>query len=129
MVGIRYEGPKGGPGMREMLNPTSAIVGRGLGSTVALITDGRFSGATRGAAIGHVSPEAAVGGPIALVEEGDMISIDIMGHSIQLEVSDEELTRRKAAWKPRQPKITTGYLARYAALVTSGNRGAILEAK
>ena len=129
VVVIRYEGPKGGPGMREMLNPTSAIVGRGLGSTVALITDGRFSGATRGAAIGHVSPEAAVGGPIALVEEGDMISIDIMGHSIQLEVSDEELARRKAAWKPRQPKITTGYLARYAALVTSGNRGAILEAK
>ena len=115
--------------MREMLNPTSAIVGRGLGSTVALITDGRFSGATRGAAIGHVSPEAAVGGPIALVEEGDTISIDIMGNSIRLEISDEEMERRRAAWKPRQPKITTGYLARYAALVTSGNRGAILEAK
>ena len=129
VVVIRYEGPKGGPGMREMLNPTSAIVGRGLGSTVALITDGRFSGATRGAAIGHVSPEAAVGGPIALVEEGDTISIDIMANTIQLEVSDEELEKRKAAWKPRQPKITTGYLARYAALVTSGNRGAILEAK
>ena len=115
--------------MREMLNPTSAIVGRGLGSTVALITDGRFSGATRGAAIGHVSPEAAVGGPIALVEEGDTISIDIMANTIHLEVSDEELAKRKAAWKPRQPKITTGYLARYASLVTSGNRGAILEAK
>ena len=129
VVVIRYEGPKGGPGMREMLNPTSAIVGRGLGSTVALITDGRFSGATRGAAIGHVSPEAAVGGPIALVEEGDTISIDIMANTIQLEVSDEELNKRKAAWKPRQPKITTGYLARYASLVTSGNRGAILEAK
>ena len=115
--------------MREMLNPTSAIVGRGLGSTVALITDGRFSGATRGAAIGHVSPEAAVGGPIALVQEGDTISIDIMANRIQLEISDEEMEARRAEWKPRQPKITTGYLARYAALVTSGNRGAILEAK
>mgnify|MGYP005798181615 FL=1 len=115
--------------MREMLNPTSAIVGRGLGSTVALITDGRFSGATRGAAIGHVSPEAAVGGPIALVKEGDTISIDIMANRIQLEISDEEMEARRAEWKPRQPKITTGYLARYAALVTSGNRGAILEAK
>ena len=129
VVVIRYEGPKGGPGMREMLNPTSAIVGRGLGSTVALITDGRFSGATRGAAIGHVSPEAAVGGPIALVKEGDTISIDIMANRIQLEISDEEMEARRAEWKPRQPKITTGYLARYAALVTSGNRGAILEAK
>ena len=127
VVVIRYEGPKGGPGMREMLNPTSAIMGRGLGSTVALITDGRFSGATRGAALGHVSPEAAVGGPIALVEEGDVIAIDIMANTINVKVSEEELEKRRAAWKPRQPKITTGYLARYAALVTSGNRGAILE--
>ncbi len=128
VVVIRYEGPKGGPGMREMLNPTSAIMGMGLGSTVALITDGRFSGATRGAAIGHVSPEAAVGGPIALVEEGDTISIDIVNHSINVKVSDEELAKRKNSWKPREPKITTGYLARYAAMVTSGNRGAVLEA-
>ena len=119
MVVIRYEGPKGGPGMREMLNPTSAIAGMGLGSSVALITDGRFSGASRGASIGHVSPEAAVGGPIALVEEGDMIEIDINNLSIKLDVSDEELAKRKAAWKPRQPKVTTGYLARYAAMVTS----------
>ncbi len=127
VVVIRYEGPKGGPGMREMLNPTSAIAGMGLGSTVALITDGRFSGASRGASIGHVSPEAAVGGPIALVEEGDMIEIDINNYSITLKVSDEELARRKAAWTPREPKVTTGYLARYASMVTSGNRGAILE--
>ena len=127
VVVIRYEGPKGGPGMREMLNPTSAIAGMGLGSTVALITDGRFSGASRGASIGHVSPEAAVGGPIALVEEGDMIEIDINNYSITLKVSDEELAKRKAAWTPREPKVTTGYLARYAAMVTSGNRGAILE--
>lgn len=127
VVVIRYEGPKGGPGMREMLNPTSAIMGRGLGSTVALITDGRFSGATRGAAIGHVSPEAAVGGNIALVENGDIIEIDIMANKINIKVSDEELAKRRAAWKPRQPKITTGYLARYAAMVTSGNTGAILE--
>ena len=127
VVVIRYEGPKGGPGMREMLNPTSAIMGRGLGSTVALITDGRFSGATRGAAIGHVSPEAAVGGPIALVEEGDIIEIDIPNHSINVRLSDEELAARRAKWQPRAPRITTGYLARYAALVTSGNRGAILE--
>ncbi|MGI5896698.1 MAG: dihydroxy-acid dehydratase [Oscillospiraceae bacterium] len=127
VVIIRYEGPKGGPGMREMLNPTSAIVGRGLGSTVALITDGRFSGATRGAAIGHVSPEAAVGGNIALIEEGDIIDIDINSNSINIRINEEELAKRRAAWKPRQPKITTGYLARYAALVTSGNRGAILE--
>lgn len=126
VVVIRYEGPKGGPGMREMLGPTSAIVGRGLGSQVALITDGRFSGATRGAAIGHVSPEAAVGGPIALVEEGDLITIDIPKNTITLEVSEEEMARRKAAWVPRTPAITTGYLARYAASVTSGNRGAIL---
>ena len=127
VVVIRYEGPKGGPGMREMLNPTSAIAGMGLGSSVALITDGRFSGASRGASIGHVSPEAAVGGPIALVEEGDIIEIDIDACSLNLKVSDEELARRKAAWTPREPKITTGYLARYARLVTSGNRGAILE--
>ena len=127
VVVIRYEGPKGGPGMREMLNPTSAIAGMGLGSSVALITDGRFSGASRGASIGHVSPEAAVGGPIALVQEGDIISIDIPNYRLELKVSDEELARRKAEWKPRTPKITTGYLARYASLVTSGNRGAILE--
>ena len=127
VVVIRYEGPKGGPGMREMLNPTSAIAGMGLGSTVALITDGRFSGASRGASIGHVSPEAAVGGPIALVEEGDMIEIDINNYSITLKVSDEELAKRKEAWTPREPKVTTGYLARYASMVTSGNRGAILE--
>lgn len=127
VVIIRYEGPKGGPGMREMLNPTSAIMGRGLGGSVALITDGRFSGATRGAAIGHVSPEAAVGGNIALVEEGDIIKIDIEANSINFEISEEELERRRANWKPRQPKITTGYLARYASMVTSGNRGAILE--
>ena len=113
--------------MREMLNPTSAIAGMGLGSTVALITDGRFSGASRGASIGHVSPEAAVGGPIALVEEGDIIEIDINNYSINLKVSDEELAKRKAAWTPREPKVTTGYLARYASMVTSGNRGAILE--
>jgi dihydroxy-acid dehydratase len=127
VVVIRYEGPKGGPGMREMLNPTSAIAGMGLGSTVALITDGRFSGASRGASIGHVSPEAAVGGPIALVEEGDIIEIDINNYSMNLKVSDDELARRRAAWTPREPKVTTGYLARYAAMVTSGNRGAILE--
>ncbi|KIR01428.1 Dihydroxy-acid dehydratase [Lachnospiraceae bacterium TWA4] len=127
VVVIRYEGPKGGPGMREMLNPTSAIAGMGLGSSVALITDGRFSGASRGASIGHVSPEAAVGGPIALVEEGDIIEIDIEACTLNLKVSDEELARRKAAWTPREPKVTTGYLARYARLVTSGNRGAILE--
>lgn len=129
VVVIRYEGPKGGPGMREMLNPTSAIAGMGLGSTVALITDGRFSGASRGASIGHVSPEAAVGGPIALVEEGDMIAIDIDNCSITLKVSDEELAERRKNWKPRQPKVTTGYLARYASLVTSANRGAILQIK
>ena len=127
VVVIRYEGPKGGPGMREMLNPTSAIAGMGLGSSVALITDGRFSGASRGASIGHVSPEAAVGGPIALVEEGDIIKINIPELKLEVAVSDEEMERRRAAWTPRQPKITTGYLARYAAMVTSGNRGAILE--
>ena len=129
VVVIRYEGPKGGPGMREMLNPTSAIAGMGLGSCVALITDGRFSGASRGASIGHVSPEAAVGGPIALVEEGDIIKIDIPANKLELAVSDEELAARRAKWQPRQPEITTGYLARYAAMVTSGNRGAILEIK
>ena len=129
VVVIRYEGPKGGPGMREMLNPTSAIAGMGLGSSVALITDGRFSGASRGASIGHVSPEAAVGGPIALVEEGDIIKIDINANTLDIDVSDEELERRRANWKPREPKITTGYLARYASLVTSGNKGAILEHK
>ena len=127
VVVIRYEGPKGGPGMREMLNPTSAIAGMGLGSTVALITDGRFSGASRGASIGHVSPEAAVGGPIALVEEGDRILIDIPNNKLELLVSDEELAARKAKWQPREPRVTTGYLARYTKMVTSGNRGAILE--
>lgn len=127
VVVIRYEGPKGGPGMREMLNPTSAICGMGLGESVALITDGRFSGATRGASIGHVSPEAAAGGTIALVEEGDLISIDIPQCKIQLEVSEEELARRKAAWVCPEPKIKTGYLARYAKLVSSADKGAILE--
>ena len=127
VVVIRYEGPKGGPGMREMLNPTSAIAGMGLGSSVALITDGRFSGASRGASIGHVSPEAAVGGPIALVEEGDIISINIPENRLDVKVSDEELAARRAKWQPRDPKVTTGYLSRYRELVTSGNRGAILE--
>jgi dihydroxy-acid dehydratase len=127
VVVIRYEGPKGGPGMREMLNPTSAIAGMGLGSSVALITDGRFSGASRGASIGHVSPEAALGGPIAFVEEGDIIKINIPELTLELAVSDEELAARKAKWQPREPKVTTGYLKRYAAMVTSGNRGAILE--
>ena len=127
VVVIRYEGPKGGPGMREMLNPTSQIAGMGLGSSVALITDGRFSGASRGASIGHVSPEAAVGGAIALIEEGDIIQIDIPNHTLNVKVSDEEMARRKANWQPREPKVKTGYLARYAALVTSGDRGAVLE--
>ncbi|HJB56617.1 MAG TPA: dihydroxy-acid dehydratase [Candidatus Flavonifractor intestinipullorum] len=127
VVVIRYEGPKGGPGMREMLNPTSAICGMGLGESVALITDGRFSGATRGASIGHVSPEAAAGGPIALVQEGDIISIDIPNHAISVQLSDEELAARKAAWVCPEPKIKTGYLARYAKLVSSADRGAILE--
>ncbi len=127
VVVIRYEGPKGGPGMREMLNPTSAIAGMGLGSSVALITDGRFSGASRGASIGHVSPEAAVGGPIALVDEGDQIRIDIPANKLELAVSDEVLAERRKNWQPREPKITTGYLARYANLVTSGNTGAILK--
>ena len=129
MVVIRYEGPKGGPGMREMLNPTSAIAGMGLGSSVALITDGRFSGASRGASIGHVSPEAAVGGPIAFVEEGDIISINIPENTLNVKVSDEVLEERKKNWQPREPKVTTGYLSRYRELVTSGNRGAILEVK
>ena len=127
VVVIRYEGPKGGPGMREMLNPTSAIAGMGLGSSVALITDGRFSGASRGASIGHVSPEAAVGGPIALVEEGDIISINIPELKLEIKVSDEEMQARREKWQPREPKVTSGYLSRYAAMVTSGNRGAILE--
>lgn len=127
VVVIRYEGPKGGPGMREMLNPTSAIAGMGLGSSVALITDGRFSGASRGASIGHVSPEAAVCGPIALVEEGDIISINIPELTLNVKVSDEELAARRAKWQPREPEVTTGYLSRYRELVTSGNRGAILE--
>ena len=129
VVVIRYEGPKGGPGMREMLNPTSAIAGMGLGSTVALITDGRFSGATRGASIGHVCPEAQVGGPIALVEEGDIISIDIDNHRLDVKVSDEELAARKAKWSAPTPQVTSGYLARYASLVTSADRGAVLEVK
>lgn len=129
VVVIRYEGPKGGPGMREMLNPTSAIQGMGLGSTVALITDGRFSGATRGAAIGHVCPEAAMGGTIAFVKDGDTIAIDINNHSIELKVSDEELAARKQGWVPKEPKIKTGYAARYASLVTSANKGAVLEIK
>ena len=127
VVVIRYEGPKGGPGMREMLNPTSAIAGMGLGSSVALITDGRFSGASRGASIGHVSPEAAVGGPIALVREGDIISINIPKMKLEVKVSDEEMAERRAKWEPRKPEVTTGYLARYREMVTSGNRGAILE--
>ena len=127
VVVIRYEGPKGGPGMREMLNPTSAIAGMGLGSTVALITDGRFSGASRGASIGHVCPEAAVGGPIALVEEGDIIAIDINANTINVKISDEEMQARRAKWQPREPKITSGYLARYASLVSAACKGAVLE--
>ena len=129
IVVIRYEGPKGGPGMREMLNPTSAIMGMGLGSTVALITDGRFSGATRGASIGHVSPEAAAGGPIALIKDGDIIDIDINANTINVRLSDEEFAKRRAEWKPREPKINTGYLARYASLVTSADKGAVLKVK
>ena len=129
VVVIRYEGPKGGPGMREMLNPTSAVAGMGLGSSVALITDGRFSGASRGASIGHVSPEAAVGGPIALIEEGDIIAIDIPANTINVKVSDEEMAKRKEAWTPKEPKVKTGYLARYASMVTSADKGAILQIK
>ena len=127
VVVIRYEGPKGGPGMREMLNPTSAIAGMGLGSSVALITDGRFSGASRGASIGHIAPEAAVGGPIALIEEGDIIAIDIPANTINVKVSDEELAARREKWTPREPKVKTGYLARYASMVTSADKGAILK--
>ena len=127
VVVIRYEGPKGGPGMREMLNPTSAIAGMGLGSSVALITDGRFSGASRGASIGHVCPEAAVGGPIALVEEGDIISIDIDNHRLDVKISDEEMAVRREKWQPRKPQVTSGYLARYAAMAAPASRGAILE--
>ena len=127
VVVIRYEGPKGGPGMREMLNPTSAIAGMGLGSTVALITDGRFSGASRGASIGHVSPEAAVGGPIALVEEGDIIKINIPALTLELDVPEETLAKRKEGWQPRAPKVTEGYLARYAQMVTSGATGAVMK--
>jgi dihydroxy-acid dehydratase len=127
VVVIRYEGPKGGPGMQEMLAPTANIMGMGLGSSVALITDGRFSGGTRGACIGHVSPEAAAGGPIALVKDGDVISIDIPGRKIELEVSDTELAERKKQWRPPQPKFTSGWLARYAAMVTSANTGAVLR--
>ena len=127
VVVIRYEGPKGGPGMREMLNPTSAIAGMGFGSSVALITDGRFSGASRGASIGHISPEAAVGGPIALVEEGDIIAIDIPANAINVKVSDEVLAERRAKWQPREPKVKSGYLARYASMVTSADKGAILQ--
>ncbi|HOB21497.1 MAG TPA: dihydroxy-acid dehydratase, partial [Bacillota bacterium] len=127
VIVIRNEGPKGGPGMREMLQPTSAVVGMGLDKDVALITDGRFSGATRGAAIGHVSPEAARGGPIALVQEGDLIEIDIPNKKLELLVSDEELARRREAYKPKEPKIKTGYLARYAKLVTSANTGGVFE--
>ena len=127
VVVIRYEGPKGGPGMREMLAVTAALAGQGLDKQVALITDGRFSGATRGASLGHCSPEAAVGGPIALVEEGDMITLDINNYKITLEVSDEELEKRRAAWKAPEPKVKTGYLARYAKLVSSADKGAILE--
>ncbi|MBO7514980.1 MAG: dihydroxy-acid dehydratase, partial [Lachnospiraceae bacterium] len=126
VVVIRYEGPKGGPGMREMLNPTSAIAGMGLGSSVALITDGRFSGASRGASIGHVSPEAAVGGPIALIHEGDIIRIDIPANTLDVLVSDEELEARRKEWKPREPKVKEGYLARYEKMVTSANLGAVL---
>ncbi|MCI9083039.1 MAG: dihydroxy-acid dehydratase [Lachnospiraceae bacterium] len=127
VVVIRYEGPKGGPGMREMLNPTSAIAGMGLGSTVALITDGRFSGASRGASIGHVSPEAAVGGTIALVEEGDTIKINIPEMKLELDVAEDVLAKRKAKWQPREPKVTEGYLARYAQMVTSGAKGAVMK--
>jgi dihydroxy-acid dehydratase len=127
VVVIRYEGPKGGPGMQEMLSPTSYIMGAGLGESVALITDGRFSGGTRGACIGHISPEAAVGGPIGLIKEGDVIEIDIPNHSINVKVSDEELASRKQQWKPRPPRITTGYLAKYATMATSADTGAVLK--
>ena len=128
VVVIRYEGPSGGPGMREMLSPTSEIAGMGLDKDVALITDGRFSGATRGASIGHVAPEAALGGPIAFIEEGDIIDIDILNHSMNVRVSDEEMAARKAKWQPREPRIKKGYLVRYASLVTSADKGAVLQA-
>lgn len=128
VVVIRYEGPKGGPGMREMLSPTSEIAGMGLDKDVALITDGRFSGATRGASIGHVAPEAALGGPIAFIEEGDIIDIDITNHSMNVRVSDKEMSARKARWQPREPRIKKGYLVRYASLVTSADKGAVLQA-
>ena len=127
VVVIRYEGPRGGPGMREMLSPTSAIVGMGLGESVALITDGRFSGVTRGAAIGHISPEAAEGGPLALVVEGDTINIDIPNRRLDLMVSDEVLSLRREQWRPPEPKVKTGYLYRYSRMVTSANTGAVLE--
>jgi dihydroxy-acid dehydratase len=127
VIVIRHEGPRGGPGMREMLAPTSAVVGMGLDHDVALITDGRFSGGTRGAAIGHISPEAAEGGPIALVRNGDRIEIDIPARRLNLLVPEAELKKRRAAWKPPQPKITTGYLARYARMVRSAGTGAVLE--
>ena len=127
VIVIRYEGPKGGPGMREMLSPTSAIVGMGFDKDVALLTDGRFSGATRGAAMGHISPEAMAGGTIGLVEEGDIISIDIPNKKLELNVSDQELAKRRKSYVKPEPKITKGYLGRYAKLVTSANTGAILE--
>jgi len=127
VVVIRYEGPRGGPGMQEMLAPTAAIAGRGLSESVALITDGRFSGATRGGAIGHISPEAAAGGPIALIEPGDLIQIDIPSRKITLLVDDETLADRRSKWTPRPPKIQSGYLARYAAMVTSASEGAVLK--
>jgi dihydroxy-acid dehydratase len=127
VVVIRYEGPKGGPGMREMLSPTSAITGMGLSDSVALITDGRFSGGTQGPCIGHVSPEAAEGGPIALVKDGDIIEIDIHGRKLNMKVSDDELAKRKASWKAPEPKIKTGWLARYSRMVTSANTGAVLR--
>jgi len=127
VVVIRYEGPRGGPGMQEMLAPTSNIMGRGLGESVALITDGRFSGGTRGACIGHVSPEAAVGGPIALVEQGDRIEIDIPGRTVRLLVDDGELKRRRDAWQPSKAAVHSGWLARYAAQVTSADTGAVLR--
>jgi len=127
IVVIRYEGPKGGPGMQEMLSPTSYIMGAGLGESVALITDGRFSGGTRGACIGHISPEAAVGGPIALLKNGDIIEIDIPANKMNVKVSAQELAKRKKAWKPPEPRIKTGCLAKYAAMATSADTGAVLK--
>jgi dihydroxy-acid dehydratase len=128
VIVIRYEGPKGGPGMREMLSPTSAISGMGLGESVVLLTDGRFSGGTRGPCIGHISPEAAEGGPIAIVRNGDRIVLDIPGRTLQIKLSKAEIKKRLAKWKPRKPKITSGWLARYAQVVTSANTGAIVKA-